>query len=373
MILSPFTDNFSISLDGLHWLFEAQNEVLVGNVLKLDSPIDFTPSQYLYPHDCYTLGYCITHSYSTWEVDLSDGRISDDQMEMISLGVAVKGESRVGTGSVTRLILRNNLLTSKCLSYLSKRCFLQRLSSLDLSRNKFDTSACGVIACDLLPLMPKCRRIILSFNKVGKGGGIRLLTKLSSLPDLVELGLYETRIGYEDIQALCGQLPYMKDISLVDIGRNDLSQESIQLVIDTLLANNLLSNLKLAMSYNNKLSPIHVSLLAKVLRMVNNLEHLHLQGCGVKTEGACRLASALCTRNSRLTTLSLNENNIGEEAGMAFAKTLRENVSLKELRLVMNNLGQKAVNSTLRALQLSISYKSSTEVHTDFEHRVIWQ
>ena len=94
------------------------------------------------------------------------------------------------------------------------------------------------------------------------------------------------------------------------------------------------------------------------------------------------LASALCTRNSRLTTLSLNENNIEEEAGIAFAKTLRENVSLKELRLVKNNLGQKAVqtlvnslncNSTLRALQLSISYKSSTEVHTDFEHRVIWQ
>ena len=382
LILSPSTDNFSISLDGLHWLFEAQNEVLVDNVLKLDSPIDFTPSQYLYPHDCYTLGYCIAHSYSTWEVDLSDGRISDDQMEMIALGVAVKGESRVSTGNVTKLVLRNNLLTSNCLSYLSKRCFLQRLSSLDLSRNKFDSSACGIIACNLLPLMPKCRRIILSFNKVGKGGGVPLLTKLSSLPDLVELGLYETRIGYDDIQALCGQLPHMKNISLVDIGRNDLSQESIQLVIDTLLANNLLSNLKLAMSYNNKLSPIHVSLLAKVLRTVNNLEHLNLQGCGVETEGACMLASALCTRDSKLRTLSLNENYLEEEAGMAFAKTLRENVSLKELRLVKNNLGQKAVqtlvnslncNSTLRALQLSISYKSSTEVHTDFKHRVIWQ
>ena len=381
MILAPSTDKFTISLDGLHWLFEAQNEVLVGDVLKLDSPIDFIPSHHLYPHDCYTLGYCITHSYSTWEVDLSDGRISDDQMEMIALGVAVKGESRVGAGHVTKLVLRNNLLTSKCLRYLSKPCFLQCLLGLDLSRNKFDSSACGVIACDLLPLMPKCRWIILSFNMVGKGGGIPLLTKLSSLPDLEELGLYETHIGYEDVQALCGQLPYMKNISLVDIGRNDLSQESIQLVIDTLLANNLVSNLKLAMSYN-KLSPEHVSLLAKVLRTVNNLQHLNLQGCGVETEGACMLASALCTCDSKLRTLSLNENHLEEEAGIAFAKALRENVSLIELRLVKNNLGQNAVqklvnslncNSTLRALQLSIFYKSSTEIHTDFEHRVIWQ
>ena len=381
MILTPSTDKFTISLDGLHWLFEAQNEVLVGDVLKLDSPIDFIPSHHLYPHDCYTLGYCITHSYSTWEVDLSDGRISDDQMEMIALGVAVKGESRVGAGHVTKLILRNNLLTSKCLRYLSKPSFLQCLLRLDLSRNKFDSSACGIIACDLLPLMPKCRWIILSFNKVGKGGGIPLLTKLSSLPDLEELGLYETHIGYEDVQALCGQLPYMKNISLVDIGRNDLSQESIQLVVDTLLANNLVSNLKLAMSYN-KLSPEHMSLLAKVLRTVNNLQHLNLQGCGVETEGACMLASALCTRDSKLRTLSLNENHLEEEAGIAFANTLRENVSLIELRLVKNNLGQNAVqklvnslncNSTLRALQLSIFYKSSTEIHTDFEHRVIWQ
>ena len=207
------------------------------------------------------------------------------------------------------------------------------------------------------------------------------MTKLSSLPDQEELGVYETHIGYEDVQALCGQLPYMNNISLVDIGRNDLSQESIQLVVDTLLANNLVSKLKLFMSYN-KLSPEHVSLLAKVLRTVNNLQLLSLQGCGVETEGACMLASALCTQDSKLKTLSLNENHLEEEAGIAFAKTLRENVSLIELCLVKNNLGQKAVqklvnslncNSTLRALQLSIFYKSSTEIHTDFEHRVIWQ
>ena len=231
---------------------------------------------------------------------------------------------------------------------LSKQCFLQCLLGLDLSRNKFDSSACGIIACNLLPLMLKCRRIVLSFNKVGKGGGIPLLTKLSSLPDLEELGLYETHIGYEDVQALCGQLPYMKNISLVDIGRNDLSEESIQLVIDTLLTNNLVSNLKLAMSYN-KLSPVHVSLLTKVLRTVNNLEHLNLQGCGVETEGACMLASALCTRDSKLRTLGLNENHLQEEAGIAFAKTLQENVSLIELQLVKNNLGQNAVQTLVNS------------------------
>ena len=91
--------------------------MLISDVLKLDSPIVFIPPQYLYPHDCYTLGYYIAHSYSTWEVDLSDSHISDDQMEMIALGVAVKGESGMGTGNVTKLVLRNNLLTSKCLRY----------------------------------------------------------------------------------------------------------------------------------------------------------------------------------------------------------------------------------------------------------------
>ena len=109
-----------------------------------------------------------------------------------------------------------------------------------------------------------------------------------------------------------------------------------------------MSNLKLAMSYN-KLSPVHVSLLTKVLRTVNNLEHLNLQGCGVETEGACMLASALCTRDSKLRTLGLNENHLQEEAGIAFAKTLQENVSLIELQLVKNNLGQNAVQTLVNS------------------------
>ena len=98
--------------------------------------------------------------------------------------------------------------------------FFQELTKLDFCKNKLDSEACTIIAKYFLQ-MPKMHNICLSLNPIGSGGSVN---------DLEELGLYHTGIGYTDIEALRTQLPSMDKIILIDVGNNQLTPESIELI-----------------------------------------------------------------------------------------------------------------------------------------------
>ena len=172
----------------------------------------------------------------------------------------------------------------------------------------------------------------------------------------------------------------MYKIILIDVGNNQLTTESIELIINSLLANVPLR--KLAMSYN-QLSSSHVMRLAQVLKTNTNLEALYLQGCSIGNTEACELASSLSNPSAVLKVLNLNENELVEEAGLAFAQSLIQNKTLLELWMVKNKLGEKATNmlalslkhnQVIQALKLPVAYQSATAVADQqiVDHRVIW-
>ena len=55
-----------VTFDTLHWLFEAQDNDVIANVLglshiQLNKPCTYTVTQF----DCFVLGYCVSHSSCT--------------------------------------------------------------------------------------------------------------------------------------------------------------------------------------------------------------------------------------------------------------------------------------------------------------------
>lgn len=368
-----------ISIDGLQWLFEAQDTELVYSVLHKDGVVFRPSSQCPYSSDCYALGYCIASSNCGWEIDLSDCHVGNEEVEMLGLG-AESVKTATNDGYISILDLRNNNLTSKCLKSLDMLSpFLKKLTKLDFCKNKLDSETCTIIA-KYFPQMLKMQYICLSLNPIGSGGSVSALSHISHLSDLEELGLYHTGIGYKDIEALCTQLPSMDKITLIDVGNNQLAPESIELIINILLANVPLRNL--AMSYN-QLSSRHVMQLAQVLKTNTNLEILYLQGCSIGNTEACELASSLSNPSAVLKVLNLNENKLAEEAGIAFAQSLIQNKTLLELWMVKNKLGEKATNmlalslkhnQVIRALKLPVAYQSTIAVADQqiVDLRVIW-
>ena len=91
------------------------------------------------------------------------------------------------------------------------------------------------------------------------------------------------------------------------------------------------------------LSNSHFSLqntisLASVLRAIPNAFHnLNLGQCNIDSDGACQVASALCT-NDKLYRLGLQYNPIGVKGATAFAEMLRTNHTLVRLNLGYCNI-----------------------------------
>ena len=76
------------------------------------------------------------------------------------------------------------------------------------------------------------------------------------------------------------------------------------------------------------------------------LVDLSLQFCNIDSDGACQLASALCT-NDTLQKLNLTGNPIGVKGATAFAEMLLKNKSLKELNLFDDSIGEEGTQKLI--------------------------
>mmetsp|Transcript_15472 Transcript_15472/g.18054 ORF Transcript_15472/g.18054 Transcript_15472/m.18054 type:complete len:1172 (-) Transcript_15472:66-3581(-) len=85
--------------------------------------------------------------------------------------------------------------------------------------------------------------------------------------------------------------------------------------------------------YRKKILDEEVDVICEYVKNHENIQRLNLAGNKITGIGATKLAGLLSTKNLRLQELNLNDNFIGDEGGVAFAKALRSNKVLKQLRL----------------------------------------
>ena len=311
-----------VPFDTLHWLFEAQDSDVIANVLGSSDIQPPNRFETVTPFDCFVLGYCVSHSNCTWKVRCT---INNEGVEMLVRG-AVEEETCC-TGKISEINLSITSQGVKHLLHLPNQR-INKLETLVVSNNELDSEFCAILP-DLIPHVPHLKGLNLSNNpNIGQGGTVPLMTSLTADNLLEWLDVSSTRIGVEDCQAL-SELLSSTSLKELDISRNDLPPEAVELIISGLHHNTTLKWLNmdhLQFSFENTIS------LASVLRTNHTLVYLSLAKCDIDSDGACQLASALST-NDTLRKLDLGHNPIGVKGATAFAEMLRTNHTIVKLLL----------------------------------------
>ena len=332
-----------ISLDGLHWMFEAAcrnvGEAIGMTVVGVELLGTVTS------FDCFVLGYCVSHSNCPWEAYLDHCGVGDDGVMMLVRG-AMEGESK-HSGYISVMNMIGNKITSTGLEQLLK-----------------------------IPQLLKLRELHLSSNPLGRGGAVSLL-KSPLVYSLVELRLAETGIGVEDCQAVSELFTVSPTLQRLNISYNALHPESVELIISGLKNHTVLEKLSIAGSQFNLRNCISLASVTQPPRDLN------LEDCCIDDKGAIEVARLL--KQNAVTSLWLGGNPIIAKGASAIAEVLPQNSSLRKLDLshesidlegtkkLINSLVQ---NSTLETLCLPEKYESTfktSEAYKRVKGRIMWK
>ena len=332
-----------ISLDGLHWMFEARCSN-VCEALGMSVVGVHRGGRTVTSFDCFVLGYCVSHSNCPWEVNLGLCGIGDEGVTMLVRG-AMEGEGK-RRGHISVMDVGDNVITSTGLNQLLK-----------------------------IPELMKLRKLDLSGNRLGRGGAVSLLNS-PLVHNLEELSLAETGIGVEDCQALSKLLSSSPTLQRLNISGNALPPEAVELIITGLKNNTALKVLDIAGSH------FRVQNCTSLASLTQPPRHLDLQYCHIDDEGAIEVAKLL--NQNTLTELLLKGNPISANGARVFAENLFYNTSMVILGLECVSIGlegtQKLIdslsrNTTLRKLWLLGEYESSVRTSAAYQRvkdRIKW-
>ena len=226
-----------VTIDTLHWLFEAQDNGVIAKLLG-SSHLQLTEPSEATPFDCFVLGYLMTHGNCTWNIDLANCDIGDEGVEMLVRGAVEEKTHR--TGGISEINLSLNDITSEGVKHLLNlpKWLINRLKTFDLHYNKLDLESCVALA-HLTPHVPHLKKLNLYRNPIGQRGALPLITSLTAHNSLEELSLYNTKIGVEDCRTLMKLLSSSTSLKRLDISVNDLPPEAVELIISGLRHNTI--------------------------------------------------------------------------------------------------------------------------------------
>ena len=317
-------------LNYFHFLFEAKDISMTTRTLGSDEMV--VGSDYSWtPLDYYVTGHAISHSNCPWRLRFDCSSIDDEKFELFFQGCAVPGGTGC-RGHISHAAFWGNDITSKSIqSFVNiPPHILQDMRELYLSCNKLDGSACDLLA-KVVPSMSRLEELWLSANPIGSGGAVEVIKALCG-SGVKRLWLYNTGIGEPDCEALCELLKSSHSLQYLHIDQNNLSSESVASIISGLSHNSSLTYLDISYSHFNM---TNVDSLASVLKDHSKctLTELYLRDCHISSEGAVKLAAALCKKTT-LKHLNLGRNPIGEHVeGVTAVKMLAENKTLTVLDL----------------------------------------
>ena len=341
------------------WLYESQNLPVLRSVLgsgerKMKLPYSATTTDY------FVAGYCLAHSNCSWEISLT--YIDDVAMEFFSKGCNHQLGMTVISSKIVSGEFSNSSITADGVKHFVTvhNSLLQHIQHLDLSFNKLDRRACELLA-EGVQRMPCLERLDLSYNPLGRGGAVPLVSSLHSTR-LRELDLGGTSISDPDLECIAKYIQSTTSLESLGIRymRDNISVESIDSLCRALSGNSSVRTLDMLKCH---LTTAHCVSLGQLLRhpMQCKIETLVLNRCSMTSDGVGEVMSGL-SENYTLRVLDLNFNLIGSEGAVTMAIMLRCNSSLERLCLVRCSIGSSGgvelgaaleSNKTLRMLKLS--------------------
>ncbi|CAF3685679.1 unnamed protein product, partial [Adineta steineri] len=175
----------------------------------------------------------------------------------------------------------------------------------------------------------------------------------------------------DKIEKVLQKIQQYNDRSLMDLRRQELTDQDMKIVVQNIHINTQCERLWL--DYN-KITSIGLSILASGLNNNNTLQQLSLSNNAISDDGIHSLVKSLATHNNSLKELHLGHNKITDEGIEYLAEMLKTNQTLTHLYLQKNDITDNGIriladviekyNSTIESLSLySNKLLSDLSVH----------
>ena len=381
ILLQEEGDRKHITLNSLHWLFEAQYISAYSEMIGETAELTFDYGKKITPFDSYVLGYALSHSNCAWDINLNKSHIGDEGLAMLVAGMHHKDMSSEATNpqsirldvaiceitstglrhmdkipqevaaSITELSLsENGRIREGVASLLSQ---LKSLKALDLTDTDLTPQEIEQLA-ESLSNPQKLECLKLSFVLKSPDSTGHIFSALSHNTTLRKIVLERARVSEENISLLTSALRTNTTLKILHLVGCEINDHTAREISEALCDNSTLLALKLGSNTNIGLRG--ATALADMLKKNETLQELFLYNISIGEEGALKLAQSL-KWNTSLEILDLSTNPIGNSGATAFAEMLTENKTLKQLDLRNGSIGKEG----FRNLALSLNQNSTLE------------
>lgn len=272
-----------------------------------------------------------------------------------SLSLYLAGNNKLITPNPPRLVDDDVLVLHTWLG----NCSL--VTSLDLRYNFITDKGIKHIA-DLIAESSTLESINLMCNDFGEIGAQHLAGALHKNGSLRCLRLNGNKIGNKGGLCFAQALQVNTTLESLDLADTDLKTESVIALSTVLLSNRSLKALNVSRPLLFSQQEETTDHFARMLKVNNSLQELHLMKHDARDFGAIRLAENLVS-NYTLTYLNLSCNRITSDGAKQIAELLKQDTALKILDLGFNRIGDDGAqyiaqalgtyNSTLEALGIN--------------------
>ena len=309
----------TISLNSLHWLFEARCVNIYSDLVKNATALRYFSMKSMAPFDCFVFGYALSHLNFTghWDVGIIGCNIDDECVEMLAGGVNFMSSEGLKDVRISKLYITGGHFTEKGAITLANVLENTTIQDLNVSR-----------------------------NSIGEGGTTTLAEKLKKNRTLQQLNVCDNSIGVEGATALAEMLKENRTLQQLDVGDNSIGVEGATALAEMLKENRTLQQLSVI---GNSIGDRGATALAKMLKKNGTLQQLNVSCNLIGEGGATALAKML--KNRILQQLDVSSNSIGEGGATALAKMLKENRILQQLDVSSNSIGEGGATALAEMLK----------------------
>ena len=312
----------NISLNSLHWLFEARSTSIYSDLIRNVSILKYNSyGTTMTPFDCFVLGYALSHISCTgsWDIEMIACHIDDECVEMLVSGI--------------------NFMSSEGLKDLS-------IAKLSLLRNAITDGGATALA-EMLKENGTLQQLGVSGNSIGPGGATALAEMLKENGTLQQLDVSGNSIGPGGATALAEMLKENGTLQQLDVSGNSIGPGGATALAEMLKENGTLQQLDVS---DNSIGQGGATALAEMLKENGTLQQLNVSDNSIGQGGATALAEVL-KENGTLQQLDVSYNSIGQGGAIALAEMLKENGTLQQLDVSYNAIDQGGVTALAEMLE----------------------
>ena len=289
-----------ISLNSLHWLFEARCIDIYCDLVRNVTSLQYN-SRYgsMAPFDCFVLGYALSHITFTghWEINMSDCHVGDEGVEMLAGGANFMSSTGLKGVRITKLVLSSNSITDRGATTLAEILKENRtIQQLNVSNNSIGGGGATALA-EMLKENRTLQQLYIRNNFIGDGGATALAEMLKENRTIQQLYIRNNFIGVGGATALAEMLKGNRTLQHLNISYNSIGDGGATVLAEMLKENRTLKELNISLS---SIGDGGVTTLAEMLKENSTLQNLDISHNSIHVGGPGATALVEIQKQSKI-------------------------------------------------------------------------